>query len=41
MHILPNGMKINHLNQGETEFIYNEIFVDKIYLSNHGVILDD
>jgi FkbM family methyltransferase len=40
IYTLPNGLKINHLNQGETEFTYNEIFVDKIYLKN-GIQVDN
>ncbi len=35
-----NGMTIFHLNRSETEFIYREIFEEKIYLKN-GITLTD
>jgi len=31
---LPNGMQVAHINKYETEYLYNEIFVDKCYLKN-------
>jgi FkbM family methyltransferase len=34
--VLPNGLKIFHLNSGETSFLYQEIFKDGFYLK-HGV----
>ena len=37
---LPNGLTIFHQNQGETKFLYEEIFVDQMYLK-HGVTLRD
>jgi FkbH-like protein/FkbM family methyltransferase len=36
---LPNGMRIAHLNRYETEYLYDEIFVDGAYLK-HGIRLD-
>ena len=35
---LPNGMIIHHLNKGETNFIYKEIFEDRTYVK-HGISL--
>ncbi len=35
-HTLPNGMEIIHLNPGETDFLYQEIFEDNGYLK-HGL----
>ncbi|MEA5581861.1 amino acid adenylation domain-containing protein [Nodularia harveyana UHCC-0300] len=37
---LPNGMTIAHLNQNETEFVYQEIFAEESYL-RHGITLQD
>ncbi|MBD2339089.1 amino acid adenylation domain-containing protein [Calothrix sp. FACHB-156] len=37
---LPNGMTIAHLNQNETEFVYQEIFVEESYL-RHGITIED
>ncbi|HIK04809.1 MAG TPA: amino acid adenylation domain-containing protein [Trichormus sp. M33_DOE_039] len=37
---LPNGMTIAHLNQNETEFVYQEIFVEESYL-RHGITIQD
>ncbi|MBT8381213.1 MAG: FkbM family methyltransferase [Ignavibacteriaceae bacterium] len=37
---LPNQTEIVHLNKYETEYVYNEIFVDKCYL-RHGITLND
>ncbi|MBN2532033.1 MAG: SDR family NAD(P)-dependent oxidoreductase [Spirochaetales bacterium] len=31
---LPNGLFIAHQNKYETEFVYNEIFVEKVYTKN-------
>jgi amino acid adenylation domain-containing protein/FkbM family methyltransferase len=31
---LPNGMMIRHLNKSESDFVYKEIFEDKIYTDN-------
>jgi amino acid adenylation domain-containing protein/FkbM family methyltransferase len=33
---LPNGMAVAHLNEGETRFLYREIFGERIYL-RHGI----
>jgi FkbM family methyltransferase len=37
---LPNGIEIYQNNEGETEFLYNEIFCKEIYLK-HGITLPD
>nr|BBD84695.1 non-ribosomal peptide synthetase [Chromobacterium sp.] len=37
---LPNGLPVFHHNAAETEFLYEEIFEDRIYLK-HGIRLDD
>jgi amino acid adenylation domain-containing protein/FkbM family methyltransferase len=37
---LPNGMSVFHLNEGETEFLYQELFVQEHYL-RHGITLED
>lgn len=37
-HPLPNGLIIAHLNSNETDFLYDEIFVEGAYL-RHGVSL--
>ncbi|MEM9164803.1 MAG: FkbM family methyltransferase, partial [Cyanobacteria bacterium P01_F01_bin.4] len=39
-YALPNRLEIAHLNQYETEYLYQEIFLDKVY-SKHGVVLKD
>jgi len=39
-YVLPNGLEIVHLNQYETEYLYQEIFEDKCYL-RHGIRLQD
>ena len=31
-HILPNGIEVAHLNRHETEYVYKEIFEDRVYL---------
>ncbi|HEX4143247.1 MAG TPA: FkbM family methyltransferase [Pirellulales bacterium] len=36
----PCGLTIAHLNKAETEFVYREIFQDRIYL-RHGITLRD
>ncbi|MBV8203344.1 MAG: amino acid adenylation domain-containing protein, partial [Acidobacteria bacterium] len=40
LHELDNGMAVAHLNRGETEFLYQEIFVERQYL-RHGIALGD
>lgn len=35
---LPNGMSIYHANQHETDFLYQEIFIERAYLK-HGITL--
>ena len=35
-HTLPNQLKVAHLNQYETEYLYKEIFEDQTYLK-HGI----
>ncbi|HKT30254.1 FkbM family methyltransferase, partial [Dyella sp.] len=37
---LPNGMFVFHHNAGETQFVYEEIFDEQIYLK-HGITLHD
>ena len=37
---LPNGMVIAHANRGETEFLYDEVFVKRDYLQ-HGVVVPE
>ena len=37
---LPNGMAIAHLNTYETQYLYNEIFVEKTYLKQ-GIVLPE
>lgn len=37
---LPNHIEIAHLNQYETEYLYQEIFVDRVYL-RHGIVLNE
>lgn len=39
-YVLPNGLEIVHLNQYETDYVYEEIFRDQTYL-RHGVHLND
>ncbi len=39
-HKLPNGMEIAHQNKSETQFLYEEIFVDNVYLK-HGITLPE
>ncbi len=40
LYELPNGMPVLHQNKSETEFLYEEIFVEQSYL-RHGVTLKD
>ncbi|HEX8185311.1 MAG TPA: amino acid adenylation domain-containing protein, partial [Blastocatellia bacterium] len=37
---LPNGLTVFHQNQSETDFVYEEVFADEVYLK-HGVTLRD
>ncbi len=39
-YTLPNRLEIAHLNQYETEYLYQEIFVERVYLK-HGIVLND
>ena len=39
-HKLPNGMVVAHLNRGETDYMFKEIFEEQSYL-NHGITLRD
>jgi len=39
-HTLPNHLEIAHLNQYETEYLYQEIFVDHVYLK-HGIVFNE
>ena len=39
-YVLPNGLEIVHLNQYETDYVYQEIFEDQCYLK-HGIRLND
>ena len=38
--VLPNGLEIVHLNQSETDYLYQEIFRDECYL-RHGIRIHD
>lgn len=38
--VLPNGVEIVHLNQYETDYLYQEIFEEQTYLK-HGIRLQD
>lgn len=38
--ILPNGHEIAHLNQYETDYLYEEIFRRRTYLKN-GIVIED
>jgi amino acid adenylation domain-containing protein/FkbM family methyltransferase len=40
VHVLPDGSPVAHLNRGETDYIYQEIFVLQAYL-RHGITLED
>ncbi|MFT3868858.1 MAG: FkbM family methyltransferase [Nibricoccus sp.] len=35
-HTLANGLEVAHLNRHETEYVYKEIFEDRVYL-RHGI----
>ena len=37
-YVLPDGAPVAHLNRNETEYIYNEIFVQQAYL-RHGITI--
>ncbi len=37
---LPNGMRVAHLDRAETNYLYQEIFVDEVYFK-HGIELPD
>ncbi len=39
LYELPNGMAVAHQNRGETDFLYDEIFVQEGYLK-HGIELN-
>ncbi|MEH2171889.1 amino acid adenylation domain-containing protein [Nostoc sp.] len=39
-HNLPNHLEIAHLNQYETEYLYQEIFGDRVYLK-HGIVFNE
>lgn len=39
-YTLPNNQEIAHLNPYETKYLYQEIFVDQVYLK-HGIVLND
>jgi FkbH-like protein/FkbM family methyltransferase len=39
-YVLPNGLEIVHLNQYETDYVYQEVFEDECYL-RHGIRLRD
>jgi len=36
----PNGLDIRHYNKTETQFVYQEVFVDRVYVK-HGISLSD
>jgi len=39
-HTLPNGMVVAHINRGETDYMFKEIFEARAYLQ-HGISLRD
>jgi amino acid adenylation domain-containing protein/FkbH-like protein/FkbM family methyltransferase len=39
-HVLPNGATVAHLNAYETQDVYDEIFVDRVY-ARHGITIGD
>ncbi|NEO30634.1 MAG: amino acid adenylation domain-containing protein [Symploca sp. SIO3C6] len=39
-YTLPNHLEVAHLNQYETEYLYQEIFVDLVYLK-HGIVFNE
>ena len=40
-HKLPNGMIVAHINRGETDYMFKEIFEAQTYLRNGIVLKDD
>ncbi|MEL6439650.1 MAG: FkbM family methyltransferase [Cyanobacteria bacterium J06621_8] len=40
VHTLPNKIEVAHLNQYETEYLYQELFVDRVY-ARHGIVFSD
>ncbi|NET58108.1 MAG: FkbM family methyltransferase [Symploca sp. SIO2E6] len=40
-HILPNRLEVAHLNKYESEYLYQEIFLDLAYLRNGIVLKED
>ncbi len=39
-HQLPHGLEVAHLNQYETEYLYQELFIDRVY-ARHGIVFPD
>jgi non-ribosomal peptide synthase protein (TIGR01720 family)/FkbM family methyltransferase len=39
-HRLPNGMVVAHMNRGETDYMFKEIFEEQVYLK-YGITLRD
>jgi FkbH-like protein/FkbM family methyltransferase len=39
-YTIPNGLEIAHLNRYETEYLYQEIFVNQVYLK-YGIVLHE
>lgn len=39
-HNLPQGLEVAHLNQYETEYLYQELFIDRVY-ARHNIVLND
>ena len=37
---LPQDLEVAHLNQYETEYLYQELFVDRVY-ARHNIVLND
>jgi FkbH-like protein/FkbM family methyltransferase len=37
---LPNGLEIAHLNEYETDYLYQEILADRVYL-RHGITIEE
>ena len=37
---LPNGLEVAHLNRYETDYVYQEIFGDRVYL-RHGITIEN
>jgi len=40
LYVLPDGSPVAHLHKNETDYIYNEIFVQQAYV-RHGITIDD